>query len=352
MQPQTSLTSKALPLRPVTRLKPVRSRRRLYATVTATTPAAHRSGVHPAVVPIQRFPPTQPPSHKPPELRKSQLFRQYASLLRSTPIMLLFQHNNLKSTEWMSIRRELASALQKASASLPTPETAIPIDAIKVQTIQTGIFAAALKVVENYDPLATPAASPDPSAPSPPSSTTSTTPNTSPNPLDQTYTHLLSRTAHAAATSRKPTSALIPLLSGPLAIATIPTLSPHHLTTTLRILSPSPPLFPAPTRRSTPSYHDPSVQNGLQKLLLLGARIDGRVFDADGARWVASIDGGLDGLRAQLVHALQGMGAGLSGLLEGGGRSLYLALEARRGMLSEQAQVKGGDAPAGPAGGA
>ena len=64
--------------------------------------------------------------------------------------MLLFQHNNLKSSEWVGIRRELTIALRKiddanAAAGHPAENLA---DAIKLQIIQTGIFATALKIVE------------------------------------------------------------------------------------------------------------------------------------------------------------------------------------------------------------
>jgi large subunit ribosomal protein L10 len=33
-------------------------------------------------------------------------------------LIILFQHNNLKSIEWVSIRRELSKALQKVDDSL------------------------------------------------------------------------------------------------------------------------------------------------------------------------------------------------------------------------------------------
>lgn len=78
------------------------------------------------------------------------------------------------------------------------------------------------------------------------------------------------------------------------------------------------------------------TQSGLQKLLLLGARVEGKVFDTDGVRWIGGIEGGLEGLRAQLVAMLAGVGAGVTGLLEGMSRSLYFTLEGRKGMLEDE----------------
>ena len=78
------------------------------------------------------------------------------------------------------------------------------------------------------------------------------------------------------------------------------------------------------------------VQSGLQKLLLLGARVEGRVFDLDGTRWVGAIEGGLDGLRGQLVGMLQGIGTGITSTLESAGRSLYFTVESRRGILEDE----------------
>jgi hypothetical protein len=83
----------------------------------------------------------------------------------------------------------------------------------------------------------------------------------------------------------------------------------------------------------------------LKKLMLLGARIEGRVFDMEGTRWVGGIDGGIDGLRSQLVWMLEGFGAGLASTLESAGRSLYFTMEGRRNMLEEEGKPE--DAGAG-----
>ena len=84
------------------------------------------------------------------------------------------------------------------------------------------------------------------------------------------------------------------------------------------------------------------TQAGLQKLLLLGARIEGKVFDQEGTRWVGGIEGGIEGLRAQLVHLLSSSGASITGALEGVGKSLWVTVEGRRGMLEEEDKTKSG----------
>ncbi|EKD15770.1 mitochondrial 54S ribosomal protein uL10m [Drepanopeziza brunnea f. sp. 'multigermtubi'] len=292
---------------------------RQYATAAAITPAASHEQMTRSPLPIARYPSTQPPSYKPPEFRKSQLLRQYASLLRSTPLMLLFQHNNLKSMEWVSIRRELSKALQKVdearvAAGHPAENLA---DGIKIQIIQTGIFAAALRVVEFYKPGEQQA---------------------TPIQDEAGLTHTLSKAAHEAVVDRRTAHALAPLLSGPLMLLTFPNVSPQHMKVALSILSPSSPDFKAPTRRANPGWHDPAVQSGLQKLLLLGARVEGKVFDVEGAKWVGGIDGGIEGLQGQLVAMLQAFGAGLTNTLESAGKNLYVTVEGRRTMLEDEAK--------------
>ncbi|KAF2704512.1 hypothetical protein K504DRAFT_416456 [Pleomassaria siparia CBS 279.74] len=286
------------------------------ATSTATTPAFPPSQPIRSAPPIRRYPPTQPPSHKPPEVRKSQLHRQYQSLLKSSPLILLFQHNNIKAVEWMGIRRELVSALRKVDAEklkIDPNAKGLFAEDIRLQIIQTGIFASAMRVVEFFDPRE----------------------GLGNRIEEEVFTHGLSRRAHEAASNRKAKMELDPLLSGPLAVIAFPTVSPQYLKTVLSILSPSP-AFPAPRRKANPDYHDPLVQAGLQKLLLLGARVDGKVFDLEGTRWVGGIDGGIDGLRAQLVHTLEGAGASLANALESASKSLYFTLEGRRLDMEEK----------------
>ncbi|KAF2813248.1 uncharacterized protein BDZ99DRAFT_252067 [Mytilinidion resinicola] len=307
-----------------------------YASLaTATTPAPPIEQTIHSVSPIARFPPTQPPSHKPPEVRKSQLHREYQSLLKSSPLILIFQHNNLRAVEWMGIRRELAIALRKVDAELAAAgQKDLYADAIKIQIIQTGIFASALRVVEFYNPETTELPTQHPSNPATASS--AQIPNVKPTPEDSRLAHGLSRRAHEAASDRKKKLDLAPLLSGPIAVVAFPAVSPQHLKAALSILSPSAPNFPAPKRKASPSYHEPAVQNGIQKLMMLGARVDGKAFDQEGTKGVGSIPGGLDGLRAQLVGMLQNMGAGVTNALEGVSRSLYFTMEGRRYMMEEE----------------
>lgn len=247
--------------------------------------------------------------------------------------MLLFQHNNLKSNEWVSLRRELSKALQKVD-ELRAADGHEPLGpAIKISIIQTGIFGAALRVVEYFKPDAVPTL--DPTDPTTPSASISTVPGDG-------LTHTLSKAAHQAAADARTTHALAPLLAGPLMVVTFPNVSPQHMKAVMSILSPSSPQFPAPTRRANPGWHDPPVQSGLQKLILLGARVEGKVFDVDGAKWVGSIEGGLEGLRGQLVNMLQAIGAGVTNTLESAAKNLYFTVESRRTMLEDE---KKEDAP-------
>ncbi|MCJ1461535.1 hypothetical protein MMC07_000132 [Pseudocyphellaria aurata] len=293
-------------------LLPPSSLRRFLSTAPAaisSPPPQFSQDLSPS---IAHYPPTQPPSHRPPELRTSQLHRQYTSLLRSSPLMLIFQYNNLKSSEWMVVRHELIKNLRKVDASLP-PSSPPLADSIKIHVINTQIFKAALLVTEFFRPEQL-ALSPD------------------------TLTHSLSRAAHDAVASKKNSHPLTPLLSGPLAVVSFPLVSPLHLKSVLSILAPHPPTFAAPTRRANPGYYDPMTQSGLHKLLLLGARVEGKVFDTDGIRWIGGIEGGMEGLRAQLVAMLTGIGAGVTGALESTSRSLYFTLEGRRDMLDDEAK--------------
>lgn len=240
--------------------------------------------------------------------------------------------------EWMSIRRELGKALQKVDEELAkNGDNSYISGGIKLQIVQTGIFASALQVVEFWNPdFSSPAPTVEATDPQTPTSEPVT--KATGSKYDMTLTHGLSAQAHYAARreSRRRKHGLEPLLSGPLAILSFPTVSPQHLEAALSILSPSAPNFPAPRRRVNPAYHEPAVQNGLQKLLLLAARVEGKVFDTEGTKWVGGIEGGLDGLRGQLVAMLSSVGAQVTGTLEAASRSLYVTVEGRRGMLEEE----------------
>lgn len=183
----------------------------------------------------------------------------------------------------------------------------------------------ALKIVEFYNPEVAAAAS--------------TTAKSTRGPL----VHDLSEAAYQAVKDTKipedsAYAQIQPLLVGPISALVMPAVSPAHVAAALSILAPVPGKIPAPTRRKNPGYHDPTCQSGLAKLLLVGGRIEGKVFDQAGVNWVGGIEGGMDGLRAQLVGILQGAGLGITTTLEGGSKNLWLALEGRKGQLEGEVE--------------
>ncbi|KAG8533305.1 uncharacterized protein KY384_002088 [Bacidia gigantensis] len=304
---------------------------RHLATATVATPAADPYQIVNSPPPIARYPASQPPSHKPPDLRNAQLIRQYTSLLRSTPLMIFFSHFNLQAREWSSLRRELTIALAKCDKQQETDIS----PGIKVQVIQTVMFEYALRLTDYYRPSPAPPP-PHPTDPSTPTSE-STISNVSPNdPSHPSLTHDLSRQAYSAILDMKNKHPLTPLLHGPIALLTFSQFSPPHLAAALSILAPDKASgFPAPKRRVMPGYYDPPVQSAVQKLLLLGARAEGRVFDHLQVRWVGGLEG-MEGLRAQLVQLLGASPAGLVRSLEAVGTSVWATMEGRRTMLGEE----------------
>ena len=309
---------------------------RLYATAIATTPAPSDAQIQASVPSLSRYSPSQPPSHRNPAYRKSQLLRSYVSLLQTTPLIIFFQHNNLKSTEWVSIRRELYSALRKLDAQLALqgkPPQDLIGEYVKLQVIKTKMFEPALRIAEYFKPM-------------PPPEPMGGLSSIESEKEDPSLTHALSAAAYKVSQAHKNQHPLTSVVAGSVAILTLPSVSPTYLQTAFSILSPQPgTVFAAPTRRANPTYYDPPVQDGIKKLMLLGARIDGQVFDMDGTKWVGSIEGGIDGLRAQLVGMLQGFGAGVVQVLESGSRAVWWTMEGRRKMLEEdenpQAAVTG-----------
>ncbi|KAJ5478062.1 hypothetical protein N7530_003571 [Penicillium desertorum] len=303
---------------------------RSASSAAAVTPAASIEQMTRSPAPVSKFPPTQPPSHRNPEYRRSQLLRSYTSLLRTSPLIVLFQHNNLKSMEWAAIRRELTIALRKVDEKIAAEGRTAPALApyIKIQTIQTSIFEVALRIVDAIDPV---------------TQTSAEIPAISGSKDDPALTHDLSRTAHQAVKNMKGMHELSPLLVGPVAVLSIPTVSPEHMKAALSILAPKESGFRAPTRKANPEYHEPIVQDGLRKINLLAARVDNQVFDIDQTKWVGSIEGGMDGLRSQLVTALQSMSSSVATTLEGAGKSIYFTLESRRSVLEEEEKGPEGD---------
>lgn len=284
-------------------------------------------------LPDDYVPPTKPPSARPVETRKSQLLRSYTSLLRSTPLMLMFQTNNLTAVELAAVRRELRFALAAVDSSAATPDsTQPPVDMasyILLQVVRTRMLNQAMKIIEFYDPSKV------------------VIPESVDKKDKNAYKHDLSLPAYEAVKaaeknipSDSPYAQLTPVVVGPMAVLTFPTVSPRHLAAALSVLSPNPPAFPPPSRKKRPGYWDMTTQSALQKLLLVGGRVEGKAFDSEGLRWVGGIEGGLDGLRAQLVGMLQNAGLGLTSVLEGASKSLYLTVEGRRTML-EDAEKEG-----------
>ncbi|KAI0106501.1 hypothetical protein GGR51DRAFT_517917 [Nemania sp. FL0031] len=286
---------------------------RQYATAGSPVPLASLR------LPDDYIPPTQPPSARRPDLRKSQLLRSYTAMLRSTPLMLFFQHNNLTAVEWAAVRRELRAALAQLPSPVAGPDGVVPADItskIEFQVLRTRMFDVACKIVDFFDPEAQAEKS-------------------------NAYAHDLSKTAYrsikTATIDESSTYGQIkPLITGPIAVVTLPSVSPAHLATILKVLAPSPPAFPAPPRKKNPGYYDPIAQSGFHKLILMGGRMENRAFDQDGVKWVGGIEGGVDGLRAHLISLLQNAGLGITMALEGHGKGLWLALEGRRTQLEEE----------------
>jgi len=222
----------------------------------------------------------------------------------------------------MALRREVTAALRQIDAKHGTTHA----DHIKMQVVQTGLLSAALNLLSFAQP------------PQPPSA-------------------LLSATAHTTARRalrRGASHGLEPLLSGPLMALSFPAASPPHLAAALSLLSPRAG-FAAPRRRANPGYHDPPVQAAVEKLLLLAARVEGRAVDFEGVERVAAIQGGLEGLRAELVglvsgdalklmlvRMLESSGGDLVGALEGTSKGLWGTLEGRRGMLEGEKEKTDG----------
>jgi len=258
--------------------------------------------------------------------------------------MLVFQHNNLKASEWAGIRRELALALRKGvpKSVEGEPPAQDPSEAVRIQVIQTGIFAAALRVSEFFRPKAT-----------------SSLDVHAVEQEELAMSHALSEAAFAAgrpskkalkkrglkgraAKHMKKFTPLHRLLKGPIALVTFPEVTPQQLATALSIVAPtqgSTSAFPAPKRKTSPGYYEPAVQAGVQKLLLLGARVEGRVMDQEGVKRVGTLPS-LEGLRGQLVNLLASAGMGLTGALESASNSLWFNLESRRMDMEEQAKPK------------
>ena len=63
------------------------------------------------------------------------------------------------------------------------------------------------------------------------------------------------------------------------------------------------------------------------------------MFDLEGIRGIGSIEGGMDGLRAQIVAMLQSAASGLVQVLAQPASSVYMTLEARRIDLAGDSSI-------------
>ena len=228
--------------------------------------------------------PTQPPSHRAAACRKTQLQRTYLSIIRSTPLMLVFQHNNLRSVEWSALRREVALALAKLA---PAGEDDAVASGTMLHVVRGALFSQAMRVAERYDARGG-------------------------------QQHGTSREANEGAKKKKHKHRMAALLSGPIGLVTFPAVSPPHIKTVTNVMFPDGRIVKG---------LDPLAVAGLQKLVLLAARVDGHVASG-------TLDGGrlIDASMARMVGELPGFGplqGQLVGMLQGaGGTDLVRALEA------------------------
>lgn len=255
--------------------------------------------------PVVRRALTQPESHKTALARKTQLHRSYLSLIRSSPLLLIFQHNNLRAIEWTALRRELRNALNKLA--LNDDETAA---LTKITLIRSALFSSALRVAEGFDKA-----------------------NTMNPGLAGT-----SKEAYAQTLQLRNELPLSALLTGPTATLSFPVVSPPHLKVVLDIM------FPAKGHKRG---LDPLAVSGLQKLVLLGARVDGhvaggrigegRVLDGQQLRLVSGLKG-IEDMRGELAAILQSVGGGeLVRSLGSVGLGMVRTVEGRRKMMEEEA---------------
>lgn len=305
-----------------------------------------------------KYPPSKPPSHKPGEFSRSQMLRSYVSLVRSSPLLLFFQHNNLTSGEWMGVRRELGAAMAAvdaklakqavergvdSAAALPTPLA----DKIRISVVKASMMLQAVRLVDFYHP--------------------DTINNAAVAAIgkgaaaeraveEEMFTHYLSSHARDVV-KESPEHGLKPVMSGPTCVLSFPSLSPAYVEAGMRILAPRQPDFAAPRKRERPGLYDPVVQAGLQKLVFLGGRVwewrtaaagpatemapavatQPRVIDPWETRDLARLPD-IETLRAQLAATLNLPASSLASALSSSAVSLGATLEGRRQMLEDEAK--------------
>ncbi|KAF3918446.1 hypothetical protein ABW21_db0202212 [Orbilia brochopaga] len=269
-----------------------------------------------------------PPSHRPYNSRGNLLHRSYISLLRATPLLVIFQHNNSRATELVSIRRELRTAMANVdamvAASRPPPvpredgtvrPQPRPVgEQVKMTVMNTAVLKAALRSAEFLSKDAEVRSSSSPEA----------------YDLTLQYTDV-----HPLST----------VLIGPTGVIQFPEVSPPHLLGVLNLLFPEKFTF----RKGT----DPGFISGVQKLVLLGAKVDkigGATIDTDALKHITTL-GDLTTLQGQLLGVMQSAGGSLISMIQSPARGLWFVMDGRRKMLDpnhgkESEEAAEGEAPA------
>jgi large subunit ribosomal protein L10 len=222
--------------------------------------------------------------------------------------MLVFQHNNVRAVEWTALRREVAIALNKLSPGADLDPVA---QGIKITMLQGAIFSAAMRVAEYYDP-------------------------------SNGSLHGTSKEAYELTKKRKK-HPIAPIITGPVGIVTFPVASPEYLKTVMAVM------FPESGRAARGM--DPLAASGLQKLVLLTARVDGhvaagkvgagQVMEVGKVKWLSTLPE-LEGLRGQLVAIFQRIGGGdLARSLEAIPTGVVRTLDAHRKVLNGELEQDG-----------
>ena len=277
-----------------------------YATIAKTLAKYEPSpdmAAAAAATDTRSHPPTQPPSYKSPASTKTLLLRVYLSLLRSSPVTLIFQHNAVTAAEWGAIRRELSLVMAKVDVGLPEDSQAKIGQYVRVNAVHTAIFGVAVRIADKR------------------------------SPEGDLWSHGTGVEAAEASRRVKTKHKFTPLMVGPLGIVTFPILSVPHVEAAVNML------FPA--KLVTKKGSDPAATAGLAKCILLGARVrekllgQRKVMDNDGIKWLCGLRS-VDELRAEIVSLLQSIGGSeLVAVLQGAAVSLGRTVEARRKMLEE-----------------
>src|SRR5690606_23297483 len=145
--------------------------------------------------------------------------------------LLLFQHNNLTAVEWMAVRRELRTALERVSSSSPSAAGGDAVaENVRMEVLRVRMFDVAMRITSFFDAEA--------------AKGREDTPRTGRHgPLVHDLSLAAYKAAKDAAAAPPPDSAyaqLRPLLTGPLAALTFPAVSPEHLAACLSVLAPGP----------------------------------------------------------------------------------------------------------------